>query len=87
LGEEAQKGDLKMERLIEEKLKAVNELLPKNYQFKVEGRYGYWAIDIYDEERKRIVKTLISGLKTRELYDMLDAFQIALSDLKLKRVI
>ena len=56
---------------VEARAEAVNRGLRDGLRVVVEGRYGYTALDLYDE--RGMVRTLTTGVTKREAYDYLGA--------------
>lgn len=59
---------------LDQVLNIINKDMPSGYYLVLGQRYGYKAVDLMQGDSSGIVKTMISGVRSGEVYDWLNAY-------------
>lgn len=59
---------------LDQMLNIINKDMPNEYYLVIGQRYGYKAIDLMQGDSTSIVRTMISGIRSGEVYTWLNAY-------------
>lgn len=59
---------------LDQVLNVINHDMPNDYYLVVGQRYGYKSVDLMQRDSTAVVKTMISGIRSGEVYTWLNAY-------------